>query len=212
MSTKTIEIKCKGAEKLDIAVLKDFQQDLKNLSKNNKAKLKKSLLEHGFIAPFFVWKNNNSNFLLDGHQRLKVLLEIKKEGIGVPELPVVYIEAKNKEDAKKKLLQITSQYGEFTFDGLESFIEGVELDLQDFSIEMPKEQTEEIAGEVEFSEELLEEYNYVVLFFDNPIDWLQAQTFFNLESKYSKRANGKPWSKGIGRIVNGQKYIERMRG
>ena len=51
----------------------------------------------------------------------------------------------------------------------------------------------------------------MVLYFDNDIDWLQAQTHFNLKSVSSKRANGKPWSKGIGRVVNGAEYLDRVK-
>ena len=69
---------------------------------------------------------------------------------------------------------------------------------------------DEVVAEIKFSEELMESHNYVVLYFDNDIDWLSAQTHFNLESVHSKRANGKPWSKGTGRVVNGGKYITQL--
>ena len=67
-----------------------------------------------------------------------------------------------------------------------------------------------VKGRIEFSEELLESRNYVVLYFDNDVDWLSAKTHFALKSVYSKRCNGKPWSKGIGRVVDGAKYLRRI--
>lgn len=67
-----------------------------------------------------------------------------------------------------------------------------------------------VKGKVEFSEELLESQNYVVLFFNNDVDWLSARTHFRLRSAFSKRCNGKPWSKGVGRVVDGAKYLRRM--
>lgn len=67
-----------------------------------------------------------------------------------------------------------------------------------------------VKARVEFSEELLESRNYVVLYFDNDVDWLNARTHFKLRSVYSKRCNGKPWSKGIGRVVDGAKYLRRI--
>lgn len=67
-----------------------------------------------------------------------------------------------------------------------------------------------VKGRIEFSEELLESRNYVVLYFDNDVDWLSAKTHFVLKSVYSKRCNGKPWSKGIGRVVDGAKYLRRI--
>jgi ParB family transcriptional regulator, chromosome partitioning protein len=72
------------------------------------------------------------------------------------------------------------------------------------------EDDDEVVAEIKFSEELMENHNYVVLYFDNDMDWLSAQTHFNLESVHSKRANGKPWSKGVGRVVNGAKYLTAL--
>ena len=67
-----------------------------------------------------------------------------------------------------------------------------------------------VNAKIEFSQELLESRNYVVLYFDNDVDWLSARTHFALKSVYSKRCNGKPWSKGIGRVVDGAKYLRRI--
>jgi hypothetical protein len=67
-------------------------------------------------------------------------------------------------------------------------------------------------GEIRFSRELGRTADYIVLKFDNKIDFLQAKTLLNLASTYSKRQNGKPWSRGIGRVVNGSEAINRLRG
>lgn len=123
---KAIEIKCKGADTLPIDRILDFQNDLKTLSKDNEKKLRNSILKFGFIAPFFVWDDKGDWKLLDGHQRLKTLLKMREEGYDIPLLPVDYIEADSEEDAKRKLLHITSQYGEFTLDGFENFTFGLD--------------------------------------------------------------------------------------
>jgi len=123
---KVIQIKCKGADTLPIDRILEFQNDLKTLSKDNEKKLRNSILKFGFIAPFFVWDNHGDWRLLDGHQRLKTLLKMREEGYSIPLLPVDYIEADSEEDAKRKLLHITSQYGEFTVDGFENFTFGLD--------------------------------------------------------------------------------------
>jgi hypothetical protein len=123
---KTIEIKCKGADTLPIDRIVEFQGELKKLSKENENKLRNSILKHGFIAPFFVWDDHGEWKLLDGHQRLKTLLKMREEGYDIPMLPVDYIEADSEEDAKRKLLHISSQYGEFTTDGFENFTFGLD--------------------------------------------------------------------------------------
>jgi DNA modification methylase len=123
---KTIEIKCKGADTLPIDRILEFQGGLKELSKENEKKLRNSILKFGFIAPLFLWDDHGEWRLLDGHQRLKTLLKMREEGYDIPLLPVDYIEADSEEDAKRKLLHITSQYGEFTTDGFENFTFGLD--------------------------------------------------------------------------------------
>jgi hypothetical protein len=87
-----------------------------------------SILEKGFIAPIFVWDDAGEYRLLDGHQRLKTLLWMREKGWDIPMLPVDIIEADDEQDAKKKLLAITSQYGEFTTDGYAEFITDIEVE------------------------------------------------------------------------------------
>lgn len=69
-------------------------------------------------------------------------------------------------------------------------------------------------GEVKFSEILGEEHNYIVLYFDNEVDWLQAETLFELEQVKAwptgKKENKKMERVGVGRVLNGAKAIERI--
>ena len=111
---KKIDIKCEGSDALPLDKLTELQGSLKTLSSDNFKKLKHSILRNGFTAPFFVWKDPASfnNYLLDGHQRYTVLTALSST-YEIPALPVCYIHADNVTDAKKKLLVITSQYGEF---------------------------------------------------------------------------------------------------
>ena len=125
---ETIKVTCRAADLLPIDALTEFQGELKKITKANISKLKKSILKHGFTAPIFVWKEYD-NYILDGHQRLKALCELRRDGYDIPLLPVAYIEAESEEDAKRKLLHITSQYGEFSLDGLQEFTEGMEFDF-----------------------------------------------------------------------------------
>ena len=59
-----------------------------------------------------------------------------------------------------------------------------------------------------FATELDQESNYIVLKFSTDIDWLQAKTLFKLKTETAKRANGKEWAKGIGRVLQGSKAIK----
>ena len=123
-----IVVKCKGHKTLPIDLLLEFQGGLKRLTQKNREKLIGSICTKGFIAPIFVWDDQGEYRLLDGHQRLKTLLWMRENGWDIPMLPVDIIEADSEEDAKRKLLAITSQYGEFDLDGFIEFTSDIELD------------------------------------------------------------------------------------
>ena len=59
-----------------------------------------------------------------------------------------------------------------------------------------------------------EEHNYIVLYFNNEIDWLQAKTLFDIKQvkEYSTRKDGviKKEKKGIGRVLNGAKALSKL--
>jgi len=111
---------------MELEQLSRFQGSLKRISKRNLEKLKLSILRNGFSAPIFVWRNGGANNILDGHQRLTALRSLEADGHAVPKLPVAYIEADSEQQAKAKLLAITSQYGDFVKEGLDEFL--VDLD------------------------------------------------------------------------------------
>lgn len=123
-----IIIKCKAHQTEPIDRLIEFQGNLKRLTEKNREKLISSICTKGFIAPLFVWDDQGEWKLLDGHQRLKTLLWMREKGWDIPMLPVDIIEADDEQDAKKKLLAITSQYGEFDIDGFIEFTSDIEID------------------------------------------------------------------------------------
>ena len=75
----------------------------------------------------------------------------------------------------------------------------------------------EIVGEVPFTEVLREEHNYIVLYFDNEVDWLQAESLFDLETvkALSTRTDGKITGsterRGVGRVLRGAEALEVLR-
>lgn len=108
----------KNLPTVDYRQLIPFQKNLKDLSEKDYKRLLKSLTEFGFIVPIFIWKKDGKNFILDAHQRCRVLT---KENIEPYELPYVEIEAETEQEAKKKLLVISSQYGKITQEGMDEF-------------------------------------------------------------------------------------------
>lgn len=69
--------------------------------------------------------------------------------------------------------------------------------------------------EVEFTQVLDETHNYVVLYFDNEVDWLQAQTLFDIKpvrllstKRGEDNINGRKI--GLGRVLRGVDVINRL--
>lgn len=79
------------------------------------------------------------------------------------------------------------------------------------------EKDEEVAAKLPFTEVLGEEHNYIVLYFDNEVDWLQAQTIFDIHAVQklptAKGEQTEAFQKGrvgVGRVMNGAKAIEKI--
>jgi len=81
-------------------------------------------------------------------------------------------------------------------------------DLQKFE----EDAKEEVAGTVNFTEELMECQNYIVLLFEHEIDWLAAQDHFEIETKDGLQVNakGEPLKRGLGRVVRGGEYLAKV--
>jgi DNA modification methylase len=61
---------------------------------------------------------------------------MKDSGVDVPELPVVFIKAKDEAEAKEILLKITSRYGTVSPAGFNEFIKGLDIDFEDLGLDV----------------------------------------------------------------------------
>jgi len=100
--------------------------------KRDVTKLKNAILKGGWSFPVYVWKDNN--YVIDGKGRKQAVEELIKEGHTITEIPVVDIEAKDLEEAKQKVLEVSSQYGDVTKDSFEAFTEGFDADFDTFDL------------------------------------------------------------------------------
>lgn len=77
-----------------------------------------------------------------------------------------------------------------------------------------KSKEKKVVPEVEFTQVLSESHNYIVLYFDDEVDWLQAQTLLDLKPvRLMERARGRePYGKetGIGRVLRGVDVFNRL--
>lgn len=157
-------MKVKNPNNLPTAPMSEFvptQGDLKFLSKDNYHKLKKAILKSGFDIPVYVWVDEGgSKHLLDGHQRRHLLTT---EGWDEP-IPYLVVKAASLEEAASRLLEITSQYGTITQEGLDEYLAKFELpemevrELTNFDaiFEFPTDITPEVEPEQEKPEEYYE--------------------------------------------------------
>lgn len=126
-------MKVSNPNNLPTAPITEFnvtQGDLKFLSKENYKKLKDTIEKHGFDIPVMVWKDStDKKWLLDGHQRKRLL---EKEGWLEP-IPYLEVKAPDIQIAAERLLEITSQYGTITQEGLDEYM--AKYNLPDFEVE-----------------------------------------------------------------------------
>jgi len=195
MKTKKVNIKEIKANPNNPRVIKDdkFKKLVQSI---------KDFPEMLDIRPIVVDKNN---IVLGGNMRLRAC-----QKAGLTEVAIIKADQLTEEQQREFIIKDNIGFGEWDWDALANNFDA--SDLNKWGMEVPEmvEDNEEQEQEIEFSEYLDEENNYVVLFFDNRIDWLQAQTHFDLKAVHSKRSNGKPWSKGIGRVVNGASYLNKI--
>lgn len=126
---KRIAINCTAAVNIDLADLTPLQGNLKELSEINFKKLSDSILTHGVTFPFFVWRHDGKNWILDGTQRDRVLKKMADDGYDIPPLPCALIEAKDRREAAQKILLISSSYGRMTDEGLYEFLSENDIDF-----------------------------------------------------------------------------------
>lgn len=196
-------------EKRKVSELKYYPGNPRKISSEVLKRLKRSLREFGVVEPLVV---NLKNQVIGGNQRLRALREL-----GVEEVECVIVDLP--EDKERALnLALNKISGEWDKDLLRSFIEDMERDMVELGgfdfreVDKIMRINEEEEGEIEFTDELLEEHNYIVLYFDNTPDWLTAKELFGIKTVYAKdteRYRGRE-RKGVGRVIRGDKVLRMI--
>ena len=119
---------------IDYRLVKPLQENLKDLHSAQHDKLVRILNKRGFRQPLNLWHKGDEFYLVDGHQRQRVLIKNDLNDNGSYEVPYFVTEAKTKKEAVEQLLEITSQYGKTTMEGLDGLAALYELDLGELDI------------------------------------------------------------------------------
>lgn len=148
---------------------------------------------------------------LGGNMRLKACKEA-----GIEEVWIDQAEEWSEEKKKEFIIKDNVGFGEWDFDALANEWDlelitdwGLDVKINADDLEEIKNPENEDTENV-FATELDSESNYIVLKFSKDIDWIQALTLFELKTETARRANGKPWSKGVGRVIDGAKAINKL--
>lgn len=193
-------------QNIDINRLSEWKRNPRKISRLNLEKLKRSILEdQDFlnVRPLLVNKVGEDYLVYAGNQRLKASKEL-----GLKEIPCAVEENMDEELMKKRAIKDNVSHGEFVMDEVaelnlsDEFLEEMNLELKD--------KNEKITPEVEFTEELLEEHNYVVLYFENEIDWLQLMSVYPLKTKAALDSKPGYTKSGIGRVVKGSDFLNAI--
>lgn len=188
---------------IPVGNLKPAEYNPRKISREMLASLKKNITEFGLVDPIIV---NKDMTIIGGHQRYKACLEL-----GFTELPCVMLDlTKSKEKALNLALNKIS--GEWNKDKLEFLlkeIEEIDLDFTGFNAEELDKYIEDLVpqtAEYDIAPRLMEEYNYIVLFFRNTLDFQVACDHFNV--KVMKEDTRQVV--GLGKAIDGSGYIKSI--
>ncbi len=121
---QAIKINVEANQTVPLESLEPFQGNLKRIEKAQYEKLRNVLIEQGVSFAVHIWQNKGKNHIIDGHQRVFVLKQMKEiERFEVPDIPVAIVKAKSYKEAKLKVLAGASQFGKLDKAGLKLFMD-----------------------------------------------------------------------------------------
>ena len=195
----------------NIKELKPYKKNAKKHNKEQVEQIANSIKEFGFTQPVIIDKNNE---VVAGHGRI---LGAKKAGL--KQVPTVCLDDLTEEQIKAyRLVDNKLNESEWDNDLLKQSLEEIEemnMEVFGFTIDKLEDESIEVEPEVPFTEILNEENNYIVLKFNNKIDWLNAMGIFGIEQKkvYPTKKSGKKDSlkrMGVGRVLDGVKALREL--
>ena len=198
-----------GCQFVKTEELVSYKKNPKNHDKKDVDLIIKSIERNGWGDPLLVCPETNE--VLSGNGRL---LAAKK--LGLEEIPVVYAPAGMSEKQKADLVIASNKLVEVSGynDNLKILMGMYELNAEDFgmvNMQEELEKAEEEEPDLEFTEELFEEHNYVVLYFDNTVDWQTACEKFNIETKQALDSRAGYVRSGIGRVMRGADVLKLLK-
>jgi ParB-like chromosome segregation protein Spo0J len=196
-------------EKRLVKDLKFFEKNPRKMSKTQAEQLLQSIKKFNLVEIPVIDQNNR---IIAGNMRVTAL---KKLGRVDEEIEVrVPSRDLTEAEAMEYLVRSNKNIGEWETKLLAEFDQDLlkETGFSDKELEgIFYDKKEEEAKELEFAEELLEEHNYVVLYFDNEIDWLNFCSLVELKRVLALNDHKGWWHPAIGRVMKGAEVVNKLR-
>lgn len=189
--------------KIPIGNLNPAKYNPRKISREMLQSLKNNIKEFGLVDPVIV---NKDMTIIGGHQRFKACIEL-----GFEEIPCVVLDLpKSKEKALNLALnKVTGEWERNKLERLLKEIDDIDLSFTGFSAEELNKWIKDLEPEnpeYDIAPRLMEEYNYIVLFFREALDFQVAADHF--EMKVLKEDMRK--KVGLGKVIDGAGYLRRI--
>lgn len=190
-------------QNIPVEQLKPAKYNPRKISRAMLRTLKDNILEFGLVDPLVV---NSDMTIIGGHQRFKACLEL-----GHKEVPCIVLDLpKSKEKALNLALnKVTGEWDRKKLEKILKDIEEIDIGFTGFSEEELAKIIEELnveTPEYDIAPRMMEDYNYIVLFFRNTLDFQVAADHFGLRMmKEDKREKI-----GLGKVIDGAEYMRSL--
>ena len=192
--------------KIKINKIKENTSNPRFIGKDKFKKLVKSLQEFPEMLKLRPIVVDNNNIILGGNMRYKAAVEL-----GMKEIWVIQADDLSEKQKQEFIIKDNVGFGEWDWDILANNWDvdkinewGLDLPILNEKLEVIKDDKPEI----EITEEILEEHNYIVFTFDNTLDWNVIKEVF--EIKEVNKLNRHLGDKGLGRIINGTRLLNKL--
>ena len=172
------------------------------------AAMRDVLDEIGWVQEVIV--NKRTGRLVDGHMRVSMASRRAENTV-----PVSYVDLSEEEE--EKVLATLDPLGGMAKVDKEAFAnlkQGIDSDRAALSALLEADTAVIDAyepPEYEISNELLESHNYVVLYFDNDLDWQVAKEQLDIKNVITEDSTETYKRTGLGRVLNGRDVLAKLR-
>lgn len=199
-------------EYLPVGELKPYERNARKHSDEDVKAIEASIKEFGFDDPIGIWHDT----IVEGHGRLLAAMNL-----GMETVPVIRLDHLTDEQRRAYALAHNRVAELSSWDKMLKDLEILsinDIDMEQFGFFPEEEKEQKVRPEVEFTEILGEENNYVILQFKTDVDWLYAQSLLDIKpvQAQSTRRDGKITSKmhryGTGRVLDGVATLRKLVG